>query len=131
MKRLLLFLIFTLLVSVHPLSAAEQADTVFKNGNIYTVSAKRPRAQAIAIKNGRILFVGSDADAKQYEGKSTRVVDLRGATVVPGMTDAHCHLAGIGEREMNLNLEGTQSLAEMLAKVRTRVDQTKPGEWVV
>ena len=109
---------------------AETADVVFKNGNIYTVNERKPRAEAIAVKSGKIIFVGSNKDAKAYEGKATRVIDLKGNTVVPGMTDSHYHLSGVGAREMNLNLEGITSLEEFLAKVKERVDRAKPGEWV-
>jgi len=106
------------------------ADLVFINGNVYTVNAKQPQAQAIAIRADRIVFVGSNAAAKQYQSGSTRVVDLHGATVVPGMTDAHYHFIGVGQREMNLNLEGINNLEDFLARIKTRVDQAKPGEWV-
>jgi predicted amidohydrolase YtcJ len=109
---------------------AEQADTVFINGNVYTVNERQPRAEAIAAKAGKIIFVGSNKDAKAYQGKNTRVVDLKGNTVVPGMTDSHYHLTGVGAREITLNLEGISSLEEFLAKVKERVDRAKPGEWV-
>ncbi|MGH9929945.1 MAG: amidohydrolase, partial [Pyrinomonadaceae bacterium] len=82
------------------------ADLVFKNGNIYTANERQPRAEAVAVKGDRIIFVGSNRDAQNYVGKNTRVVDLRGRTMVPGMTDAHHHLSGVGFREMTLNLEG-------------------------
>jgi predicted amidohydrolase YtcJ len=108
----------------------EPADLVFKNGNIYTVNERQPRAEAIAVKGNRVIFVGSNADARRYEGKGTRVVDLQGKMVVPGMTDSHNHLIGVGLREMTLNLEGTSSLEDFLAKVKARVDRAKPGEWV-
>jgi predicted amidohydrolase YtcJ len=108
----------------------ESADLIFRNGNVYTVNERQPRAEAIAIKGDRVIFVGSNAEVKKYEGKGTRVVDLRGKTVVPGMTDAHNHLIGVGLREMTLNLEGTMSLEELLAKLKARVDQAKPGEWI-
>jgi predicted amidohydrolase YtcJ len=125
----LAFLVIVLsLVVVHP--KVETADAVFKNGNVYTVNERQPRAQAIAVKAGRIIFVGSNADAKKYEGKETRVVDLQGHTVVPGLTDSHNHLIGVGQREMTLNLEGTSSLEDFLAKVKARVDRAKPGEWI-
>ncbi|PYS71417.1 MAG: amidohydrolase, partial [Acidobacteria bacterium] len=78
----------------------------------------------------RIVYVGSNSDAKQFQDTNTRVVDLHGATVVPGMTDAHYHFIGVGQREMNLNLEGITNLEDFLAKVKQRVDQAKPGEWV-
>src|SRR5437879_4380162 len=106
------------------------ADIVFTNGNIYTVSDKQPHAEAVAVKGGRIVFVGSNAAVKEYQGSNTRVVDLKGATMVPGMTDAHYHFIGVGQREMNLNLEGITNLQDFLAKVKTHVDQAKPGEWV-
>jgi len=108
----------------------EPADAVFKNGNIYTVNERQPQAQAIAVKAGKIVFVGSNADAKKYEGKDTRIVDLRGNTLLPGFTDSHYHLSGVGAREVNLNLEGIESLAGFLAKVKERVDKAKPGEWI-
>jgi len=110
--------------------AAESADALFINGNVYTVNERQPSAEAIAVKAGKILFVGSNKDAKAYQGKGTRVIDLHGNTVVPGLTDSHYHLAGVGAREMNLNLEGTTSLEQFLAKVKERVDRAKPGEWV-
>ncbi|MEP7337312.1 MAG: amidohydrolase [Acidobacteriota bacterium] len=109
----------------------EFADVVFKNGNVYTVNDEKPRAEAIAVKYGRIVFVGSNEAVKKYEGKKvTRVIDLKGATVVPGLADAHYHFSGVGFREMTLNLEGTTSLEDFLAKVKARVDKAKPGEWV-
>jgi predicted amidohydrolase YtcJ len=108
----------------------EPADLVFVNANIYTANEKQPRAEAVAVKGDRIVFVGSNAAAKNYEGPNTRVVDLHGATALPGMTDAHHHLEGVGFREMTLNLEGITNLQDFLAKVKARVDQAKPGEWV-
>ncbi|MEA2174284.1 MAG: hypothetical protein QOD00_1876 [Blastocatellia bacterium] len=106
------------------------ADVLFINGNIYTVNERQPHAEAVAVKGERIVFVGSNADAKKYQGKSTRVVDLQGRTVVPGMTDAHYHILGVGAREVTLNLEGTASLTDLLDKVRARVARTEPGKWV-
>jgi predicted amidohydrolase YtcJ len=109
---------------------AEPADVVFKNGNVYTVNERQPQAQAVAVKAGKVIFVGSNADAKKYEGRETRIVDLRGSTMLPGFTDSHYHLSGVGAREVNLNLEGIESLAGFLAKVKERVDKAKPGEWI-
>lgn len=131
-RALLSLLLFYSLVALKPVKAqVEPADIVFKNGNVYTVNDDQPKAEAIAIKYGRIVFVGSNADVKKYEGKKvTKVIDLKGATVVPGLADAHYHFSGVGFREMNLNLEGTTSLDDFLAKVKARVDKAKPGEWV-
>ncbi|MBA3356929.1 MAG: amidohydrolase [Pyrinomonadaceae bacterium] len=106
------------------------ADVVYRNGNVYTVNSSIPKAEAVAVKANRIVFVGSNNEAQRYVGKSTRVVDLQGKTMVPGMTDAHQHLPGVGFREMTLNLEGVTSLEDFLSKVKGRVDQASSGEWV-
>jgi predicted amidohydrolase YtcJ len=108
----------------------QPADLVFKNANVYTASDRQPRAEAVAVAGDRIVFVGSNADAQNYVGKNTRVIDLHGQTMLPGLTDAHHHLSGVGFREMTLNLEGITSLEEFLAKIKARVDQKQPGEWV-
>ena len=109
---------------------AETAETIFINGNIYTVNDKQPFAQAIAVKGDRIIFVGANADAEQFRGDKTRIVDLAGKTVTPGFTDSHCHIFGIGEREMTLNLEGTNTREDFLAKVKERVVQTERNKWL-
>src|SRR5256714_2925623 len=108
--------------------AAEDVDLLFCNGNIYTVSEKRPHAEAIAVKKDRIVFVGSNGEAKKFH--SARTVDLTGKTVVPGLTDSHCHIFGIGERELTLNLERTNTLDDFLAKVKARVAKTEGGKWI-
>jgi predicted amidohydrolase YtcJ len=120
-----------LLFSFAPVeSKVDPADLLFINGNIYTVNGKQPHAEAVAVKADRIVFVGKNTAAQKYKGAKTRVVDLHGATMVPGMTDAHYHFIGVGQREMNLNLEGITNLQDFLAKVKARVDQAKPGEWI-
>jgi predicted amidohydrolase YtcJ len=110
--------------------AADPASTVFINGNIYTMNERQAHAEAIAVKGDRIIFVGSNADAKKYQRNGARTVDFGGKTVVPGLTDSHCHIFGIGERELTLNLEGTNTLEEFLAKVKERVAKTEPGKWI-
>ena len=130
MKTFRIVLVFALLLFTYCGRAADSTDIVFKNGNIYTVNEKLPHAEAIAVKQGKIIFVGSNADVAKYETAGVRVVDLRGKTMVPGLTDAHYHLSGVGAREIELNLEDTASLEEFLAKVKSRVERTKPGEWV-
>ena len=129
MKRMALLLAITLASSVFA-QQQRNADEVFINGNVYTVNDKQPKAQAIAVKDGKILFVGSNKDAAAYQSKSTRTIDLRGKTVAPGLTDSHYHLSGVGARELTLNLEGTASLDDFLARVKARVDEKKAGEWI-
>ena len=123
--------VFLAFCSALPAGAApETAQTVFINGNIYTMNERQPRAEAIAVKGDRIVFVGSNADAKKYQSAETKTIDLAGKTVVPGLTDSHCHIFGIGEREMNLNLEGANTLEDFLAKVKERVAKTERGKWI-
>jgi len=109
---------------------AQDMDLVVVNGNIYTVNEKQPHAEAFAVRDQRIAFVGSTADVQKLRSANTRVIDLGGKTVVPGLTDSHCHIFGIGEREMRLNLEGTNSLQDFLAKVKERVSRTEKGKWI-
>ncbi len=130
MRALLVVLSLLLLNLTPPPLQSETADVVFKNGNIYTVNDRQPRAEAIAVKGDRIIFVGSNLSAQRFVGTATRVVDLQGKTVLPGFTDSHQHLSGVGMREMTLNLEGIESLDAFLAAVKARVDRAKPGEWV-
>jgi len=109
---------------------AETADRIFINGNIYTVNEKQRHAEAIAVHRDRIIFVGTNADAEKFRGDKTHIVDLAGKTVLPGLTDSHCHIFGIGEREMTLNLEGTNTREDFLAKVKERVAQTERDKWI-
>ena len=110
------------------MARAEDADLLLTNGNVYTVTEKQPKAEAVAVKANRIVFVGSTDEAKKFH--AAKIVDLHGLTVLPGFTDSHCHIFGIGEREMRLNLEGTNSLEDFLARVRERVDETGSGKWI-
>ena len=110
------------------MARAEDVDLLLTNGNIYTVTEKQPRAETVAVKANRIVFVGSNDDAKRFH--AAKIVDFHGGTVVPGFTDSHCHIFGIGEREMRFNMEGINSLQNFLARVKERVDKTSPGKWI-
>jgi predicted amidohydrolase YtcJ len=124
-RRLVLFLSGLFIAGM---AYSEDVDLLLTNGNIYTVNDRQPHAEAVAIKSGSFVFVGSNADAKKFN--AAKIMDLHGRTVVPGFTDSHCHIFGIGEREMRLNLEGTNSLEDFLARVKERVDKTAPGKWI-
>jgi len=111
-------------------AGAEIAEIIFINGNIYTVNDKQPSAQAIAVKGDRIVFIGSKADAEKFRADKPHIVDLAGKTVTPGFTDSHCHIFGIGEREMTLNLEGTNTREDFLATIKERVARTERDKWI-
>jgi len=108
-------------------SAAEPADLVLQGGPIHTADDARPTAEAVAVDAGRIVYAGPRAGAAAFIGAGTRVIDLKGASLYPGFTDAHAHLRGIGERELTLNLEGTPSLAALVEAVRARIASSPPG----
>jgi predicted amidohydrolase YtcJ len=130
MRIKLLLFVGVLFAFVPPTTQNEVADLVLQNGNVYTVNESQPKAEAIAVKGDRIIFVGSNREARKFIGTKTRVLDLKGNTVVPGFTDSHQHLSGVGFREMTLNLEGITTLEGFLAKVKERVDQARPGQWI-
>jgi predicted amidohydrolase YtcJ len=113
-----------------PASSEVIADLILRHTTVYTVDAAHPTAQAVAVKAGKIIYVGTDAGVAKFVGAATKSIDLQGRFVFPGFADAHAHFPGIGSREMTLNLEGTKSKAEFLARVAAVVKQKKAGEWV-
>ena len=110
--------------------AKEPAELVRLNGVIYTGDPQRPRVQAMAISFERILATGSTKEIREYQGPKTRVVDLRGAFVMPGFNDAHTHLASAGDARLIIDLEGATSLAEFQQRIRAHLAEHKPGEWI-
>jgi predicted amidohydrolase YtcJ len=112
------------------LGAQMPADLVLVNGTIYTVDKTRPVVSALAVARGRILLAGSDADAKALANAATSVIDLHGAAVVPGFTDAHAHLLGLGDMLRRVNLAGSSSYDEVIDRVKARAKAVKPGEWI-
>ena len=103
-------------------------DTIFLHGDIYTNAGTR--AQAIAVRGGRIVAVGSDAEIQQLKGNRTQVVDLGGHFVMPGFNDAHVHLANAGYEKLHVALVGVRSLAEMQERIAAAAKATPAGEWI-
>jgi predicted amidohydrolase YtcJ len=105
------------------------ADTAYLNGNIYTVDEQNKTASAMAIKEDRFIFVGSDITAKDYIGDHTTVVDLKGHTVLPGLIDAHVHYSGVGISKMKLNAfwKPKEIILETVAEA---VKTAEKGEWI-
>lgn len=107
-----------------------QADLVLYNGNIHTMDATTPRAQAIAIAGNRILATGSDAEIRALLVPGGEVVDLRGRTVVPGFTDAHMHFMSYGLSLKEIDLTEVPTLEEALARVAARATETPASHWL-
>ena len=106
------------------------ADLVVTNARIYTSDVNRPVAQALAVRAGRITFVGSNRGALALAGPRTERFDLPGRTVIAGMVDAHAHLLGLGQALRTVDLVGTRSYDEVIARVAERAKSAKPGEWI-
>ena len=105
-------------------------DLVIHNGPIYTVDNNNPRVEAVAIKNGKIIFAGSKTEALKRVGSRTRTLDLQGKTLIPGLIESHAHLMNLGYSKLNLDLSGVKSYDAVIQMVVEAVSHAEPGEWV-
>jgi predicted amidohydrolase YtcJ len=109
------------------------ADLVLIHGHILTVDANDSVAQAIAVRHGVIVKVGTDAEVLEFAGKApgARIIDLRGHTATPGLIDTHAHIADGGVEELyGIKLSDAASVAEIVARVKAKIALAKPGEWI-
>jgi predicted amidohydrolase YtcJ len=106
-------------------------DLILSNGRIVTMDAEGAIAQALAVKDGRIVARGGDAAILGLTGPSTRHIDLGGRTVIPGIFDSHNHLMEVGAKLATVRLDECESPEEMMEMVRERAETTPPGEWIV
>jgi predicted amidohydrolase YtcJ len=106
---------------------AQTADLAITGARIYTVDPAHPTASAIAVKGGKILAVD---DIAKFIGPSTRQIDARGGTIIPGFNDSHGHLEALGDSLETLDLRGTKSVEEIAGIVRQTVRDHQPGEWI-
>ncbi len=127
MRRILAFL-----VAAAPLVAQQKptADLIVTNARVYTVDDAHPVADAIAVRGGRVLFVGDTRGALALRGAQTRVIDLDGRTVIPGMVDAHGHVSGLGSALAIVDLTGASSYDEIIARVVAKAKSAQPGQWI-
>ena len=131
-KDLFIYILLAILfTSCSENQSCKSADVVLINSTIYTLNDSAPNAQAVAFLGDTLVFVGSNALSKEYQCNDTKVIDLKGSYVYPGFVDSHAHLKGIGHRENSLNLQGIDSLKEMLTTVEIFSNGIQPGEWVV
>jgi predicted amidohydrolase YtcJ len=115
-----------------PLAAQQPpADLIVTHARIYTVDDSHPFASALAVRGGRVVFVGSEREALVLRGASTRMIDAGGQTVIPGMIDAHAHLFGLGTFLRDIDLTDTRSYEAIVARVAARVKDAPAGGWVI
>jgi predicted amidohydrolase YtcJ len=108
----------------------DAADLILVNGKVFVADSGNTVAQALAVRGGQVLAVGTDAQVRARAGAGTRVVDLHGTLVTPGFNDAHIHIAEGGGALLEADLTGATSLAEIERRVRAAAAGTAPGEWV-
>lgn len=106
------------------------ADTIYRNTNVITIDPSKPRAQAVAIRDGKFVAVGSNDDINDLAGPNTNVVDLPGKTVLPGFIDAHIHVLSSGIRHVMAADCDKRTVAEIQNALRERTATASPGEWV-
>jgi len=121
----------TLFLLVSSLSAQSGADLLLLNAHVVTMNDKQPSAEAVAIEGDRIVWVGSTSEAKRLYPNPARTMDLYGATVLPGITDAHTHLINLGESLVRLNLKDIPTEKAIVERVKQRVASTGAGEWIL
>ncbi len=130
MKNFLFFLIAGIFLLSCNSNKPEPADLVFTNGIVYTVDPSKPKAEAVAVKDGMILAVGSSEEIGEYISENTQVVDLLGMTMTPGLIESHAHLMGIGYNKLELDLMYVKTYDELVEKVAEAVAQAEPGDWI-
>jgi len=130
MRRLIIFLLPVFLISCSA-STEPVADMVLQNGQIYTVNKDQPNAEALAVKDGIIIFTGSNAGVKKYIGKNTELIDCKGQFVMPGFIEGHGHIYGLGSSLIDLNLMAAKNWDEIVALVADAVKKAKPGDWII
>lgn len=134
MKRLTLLIVVIALLLPIPSASTQtpvKADLLLLNAHIITMNPRKPSAEAVAVKNGRIVWVGSTAEAKTLFMNAAETLDLGGATVLPGIIDAHAHLMSLGESFLKLDLKGLATPEEVARRVKEKAATLRTGEWIL
>ena len=121
-----------LMAGVGVSSAVEPADAIYGGGTILTMAGPEPeQVESLAVKDGRIVFVGPAAEAATFAGPNTRRIDLAGKTLLPGFIDTHGHFVYFGKNLVDANLFGSATVAEVLERMRKQVERTPAAGWIV
>ncbi|SEF91723.1 amidohydrolase [Algoriphagus boritolerans] len=130
MKNLYTLLFLALIAWACKSGPENPADSVYINGIIYTVDEANPKVEAVAVKDGLILAVGTSEEIQAYVGESTEVIDLLGKTMTPGLIESHAHLMGIGYNKLEIDLMYVKTYDELIQKVAEAAAKAKPGDWI-
>ena len=112
-------------------AAAEIADLVLRGGTIVTCDAGDRQVESLAVRGERIAAAGSAAEIEKWIGPATRVIDLRGRTVVPGFIEGHGHFLSLGETKLGLDLSQLRSWNDVVEQVAAAVRNAPPGDWII
>jgi len=123
--------ILVLIAIFRVIGDSDAADLVLTNGNIVTVDDGNPTAQAIAIREGKILAVGSAVAIDEFVGRQTEIIDLEGQTAIPGFIEGHAHFNGVGQAQLQLNLMNVANWDEVVAMVEEAANSAEPGELIL
>lgn len=125
-----LWVLLVLVSTVPVLVSAKDADLLLRNCTILTMETSLPKATAVAVSGDRIVWVGEEKDSSAWTGKGTRIMDLHGAFVYPGLIESHAHILSLGSSRMMIDLVGTPDKQSIVSKVREKVAGTAKGGWI-
>lgn len=125
------FLFFPVICVFLSCQSRMAADLIITNAIIWTANPLMPKAESIACKNGKIVFVGSSAVSLEYQNSQTKIIDAEGAFVMPGLIEGHGHFSGLGYSLIELNFLKSKSWEEIENMVTDAAAKAKPGEWIV
>ena len=126
-NRLVISFLFLFFVSCE----SQKADMIIHNGMIYTMNDLNPTAEAVAVSSGKIIALGKYTDLDPLITPRTKIINLRGATMTPGIIEGHGHFYGLGLAKMQLDLSKTESYQDLVDMVSDAVKNSKPGEWIL
>jgi predicted amidohydrolase YtcJ len=130
-SSLLLTMIFIFCILAVKADKEIKADLVFKNGKVLKLDDKMGIAEAVAVKGGKVIGVGSSIDINKYIGEETKVFNLEGRLLMPAFVESHAHFYSLGKSLFQLNLVGTESAEEIAMMVKKAADEVPAGQWVL
>lgn len=124
-------LILLLAIGLFSCNNKKPADLLITGGKIYTMNSSQPVVEAVVVNADTIAFAGSEKEARDWVGENTKIIELKGNTMIPGFIEGHGHFMGVGYGELDLDLSGIANFDELVEKVRVAASKAKPGQWIL